>query len=119
MSDLKFSAVTEDYQMFFSMKGFLYTIYCKEFEDAINKYNPEVVIVNVCGAMLSNGLHLIMNKEDFKKAADFAQNAIIIASHMDTVSRLSVTRDDLRKLIESENIKNALIPYDGETIKIN
>ena len=63
-----------------------------------------------------NGEHIIMNKEDVYEVVKKSPNSKIIASHMDAVSHLSVTRKDLYKLIQEKDIKNLLIPEDGQTI---
>ena len=47
---------------------------------------------------------------------DAAPDAKVIASHLDTVSHLSVTRDDLKEFKTKNNIGNLLIPKDGEII---
>ncbi len=95
------------------------TIYCEEVEAAINEFNPQVIIVNACGATLLNGEKIIMTDKDIKKVITQIPTATIIASHMDTVSHLSVTRVDLKQFASSENINNLLIPEDGESIIID
>lgn len=95
------------------------TIWCKEVEDTLNKYLPDVIIINACAATVLNGERLIMNIDDIKELLNQAPKSTIIASHMDTVSHLTITRNDLRNFINKEKIKNILIPDDGETINLN
>ena len=59
---------------------------------------------------------IIMNIEDVKNVLDAAPDAKVIASHLDTVSHLSVTREDLKEFKTKNNIGNLLIPDDGETL---
>lgn len=92
------------------------TIWCKEVSNAINKYSPDIIIVNACAATVVNGEHIIMNIEDVKKVLDTAPDSTVIASHMDTVSHLSVTRNDLKDFKIKNNIDKLLIPNDGETL---
>ena len=92
------------------------TIWCEEVEDAINSYNPDVIIVNSCAATMLNGERIIMNDEDVKEVLKAAPNTKVIASHMDTVSHLSITRQDLKKFVDENNVDNLLIPDDGETL---
>lgn len=89
------------------------TIWCEEAKDAIDTYSPEVIIVNACGATLLNGEKIIMDVEDIKAISDYAPSAKIIASHMDTVSHLTVTREDVKKL----GLKNVLVPDDNEIME--
>lgn len=95
------------------------TIWCEEVENALHKYNPDVVVVNACGATVLSGERIIMNIEDVDKVIKNTNNTTtIIASHMDTVSHLTVTREDLKEYTKSNHITNLLIPADGETIEI-
>lgn len=88
------------------------SIWCEEVQKSIDAYKPQIIIINACGARIANGERLIMDQEDVKAVSAYAPNAQIIASHMDTVSHLTVTREDLRTL----HLPNLLIPADGETL---
>lgn len=92
------------------------TIWCQEVEDTLNKFKPEIIIINACGATVLNGERLIMDINDVNELLQKTQDSTIIASHMDTVSHLTVTRNDLKNFVKTNNIKNLLIPEDGESI---
>ncbi len=89
------------------------TIWCEEVVEAIDKFAPDVIVVNACGATLLNGERIIMNDEDVKTLTQYAPKAVIIASHMDTVSHLTVTRNDIRKM----KLNNVLVPEDNEIME--
>lgn len=89
------------------------TIWCEEVVGAIDKFAPDVIVVNACGATLLNGERIIMNDEDVKTLTEYAPKAVIIASHMDTVSHLTVTRNDIRKM----KLNNVLVPEDNEIME--
>ena len=89
------------------------TIWCEEVVEAIDKFAPDIIVVNACGATLLNGERIIMNDEDVKTLTEYAPKAVIIASHMDTVSHLTVTRNDIRKM----KLNNVLVPEDNEIIE--
>ena len=91
------------------------TIFCPELCRALDTYRPTVVVVNACGARVATGDRLIMAQEDVKQVAEYAPQAIIVASHMDTVSHLTVTREDLRQFAEAKLLSQVKIPADGET----
>lgn len=93
------------------------TIWCHEVDETLTKYKPEIIVLNTCAATVLNGERLIMNIEDLKKVLKKSPNSTIIASHMDTVSHLTVTRKDLQDFKAQNAISNLLIPADGETIK--
>ncbi len=88
------------------------TIWCPEVKAALDAYHPAVIVVNACAASVASGEKLIMGAEDVKTIAEYAKDSFIIASHMDTVSHLTVTRDDIRAL----NLRNVTVPEDGELI---
>ena len=92
------------------------TIWCSEVSEAIENFNPEIIVINACAATVLNGERLIMNIDDVKEVLQNAPNATVIGSHMDTVSHLSVTKNDLRELKNKNNFDNLLIPEDGEII---
>lgn len=64
------------------------TIWCEEVKAALEKYSPDVIVVNACAATVLNGERLIMNIDDVKEVLQHAPNSTVIASHMDTVSHL-------------------------------
>lgn len=92
------------------------TIWCPEVKETLESYNPEIIILNACGASVLNGERLIMNISDVQEVLKEAPTSTIIASHMDTVSHLTVTRKDLREFKSKANIKTLLIPNDGEVL---
>lgn len=89
------------------------TIWCEEVKSAIDTYAPEVIIINACGATLLNGEKIIMDAADIKAISAYAPNATIIASHMGTVSHLTVTREDVKGL----KLPNVLVPDDNEIMQ--
>ena len=92
------------------------TIWCDEVSEAIDKFEPEIIVVNACAATVINGERLIMNIDDVRQVIKKAPKSTIVASHMDTVSHLTVTRKDLEEFREKESVKNLLIPDDGEVL---
>lgn len=88
------------------------TIWCPEVSQSIEKYHPDIIIVNACGARLLNEERLIMDTNDVKALAAFAPKTTIIASHMGAVSHLTVTRQDIQAL----HLPNVLIPQDNEIL---
>ncbi len=92
------------------------TIWCQEVVNALHEHKPEIAVVNACGATVLNGERLIMKEPDIAEFIKAAPQTTIIASHMDTVSHLSITRADLKEYLLENNITNVLIPEDGETL---
>ena len=92
------------------------TIWCEEVVQALDKYKPDIVVVNACAATVLNGDRIIMNIDDVAEVMKKMPNAIVIASHMDTVSHQTISRKDLQEYIEKNRVKNLLVPLDGETM---
>ena len=88
------------------------TIWCSEVKEAIDKFQPEIIVINACGAAVVNGERIIMNIDDVKEIASYSKNSKIVASHMGTVSHLTVTRDDIKNL----KLENVLVPDDNQIL---
>lgn len=54
-----------------------------------------------------------MDINDIKSISGYAKSSTIIASHMDTVSHLTVTREDVKNL----KLSNVVVPCDNEILK--
>lgn len=94
------------------------TVWYDEIKTILDKYNPEIVTVNAGNAQFVDGRYLIMSKDDFFEATKVAPNAQFVATHMEGVNHLMVSRKDLREYSEEKGFSNRLsIPADGETIE--
>lgn len=94
------------------------TVWYDELKNVFAKYNPEVVTVNAGNAQFIDGRYLIMSKDDFLEATKEAPNAQFVATHMEGVNHLMVSRKELRKYSEEKGFSNRLsIPDDGETVE--
>lgn len=92
------------------------TIMCDEVKEVIDKFSPSVIVINACGATkIIDGkrVKIIMDLEDVKTISSYAKNATIIASHMDAVSHLTVTREDIINL----KLENVLVPSNNERLR--
>lgn len=84
----------------------------------LEKYRPEVIILNACGAALQYFGRLIMDAHDVLEVHKEAPYAKTIISHMDNVAHATVDRAGMRKfVVEHKMEKSALIPEDGETLE--
>lgn len=101
------------------------TLLIDEVKGAIQKYQPDVIIVHSGGAWLpiddkGNKATLLMGAEETIEIARLAPAAKIIAIHMEALDHCPVTRDELRALATAGGIdeKRLIIPNNGETIKL-
>lgn len=93
------------------------TIYCAEIEQTIRQYQPEVIILNCCEATTPIG-RLIMNLSDVEKVCQEAPQAIVIASHLDSVNHALLTRKDIKEFANEKDLSEVRVPEDGECISL-
>lgn len=66
----------------------------------------------LCSESLDNLIEYV-DAADVKTVAIYAPSAVVVASHMDTVSHLTVTRQDIKNL----HLANVVVPDDNEILK--
>ncbi|KAH0789932.1 MBL fold metallo-hydrolase [Histomonas meleagridis] len=86
-------------------------------KDTIEHFHPDVIVVNACAATTPLG-RLIMDAEEVKETRNLAPYATIIVSHMDAVPHAMITSDEMRKFIQEQDLKNVLVPANGEIITL-
>ena len=95
------------------------TIWRKEVDQTIEKYHPEVIVLNA-GKAKVNGFEgaIIMGEEDVLRASKAAKDAKIVAVHMDAVNHMSLTRKELRTYVKDHGIESRVeIPEDGASLE--
>jgi L-ascorbate metabolism protein UlaG (beta-lactamase superfamily) len=90
------------------------TVWCEDVEKTLETCEPKYIVAFAGSAKVKN-THITLDANDVKNIMAKSPNAKIIANHMDSWNHCVLHRDDLKALIESENL---LIPADGETIEI-
>ena len=94
------------------------TVWYDELKDVFAQYAPEVVTVNAGNAQFVDGRYLIMSKDDFFEAVKVAPNAKFVATHMEGVNHLMVSRKELREYADEKGFGDRLvIPADGESVE--
>lgn len=94
------------------------TIWREEVDQTIEAYQPDVIVLNAGKAKMT-GFEgaIIMGEEDVLRASRAADNAIIVAVHMDAVNHMSLTREQLQAYVEQQGIESRVaIPEDGATL---
>lgn len=96
------------------------TIWRKEVDDTIQKFNPDIIVLNAGMAKMTqfDGA-IIMGKEDVLKASKVDEHATIVATHMDAINHMSQTREELRAYVKEHGIeKRVEIPEDGAKLEL-
>ncbi len=94
------------------------TIWNEEVEFALNRYKPEIIVMNTGYAQVEgNPDGIIMGKADVAKARQVAPQADIITVHMDTVNHAAVTSDEMRKFVKENKLSKVAVPKESEVLK--
>lgn len=94
------------------------TIWNEEVDFALNRYKPEVIVMNTGYAQLQGfSDSIIMGKADVAKARQAAPKADIITVHMDAVNHAAVTSDEMRKFVKENKLSKVAVPREGEVLK--
>jgi L-ascorbate metabolism protein UlaG (beta-lactamase superfamily) len=92
------------------------TVWYSAIKKTINKYKPEIIIVNGGDNQFYEGSSLIMNGYDIYQVAKEAPYAQIISVHMEAVNHWNLSRDRLKRIVAELNIgSQVLVPNDGES----
>jgi L-ascorbate metabolism protein UlaG (beta-lactamase superfamily) len=89
------------------------TIWCPEVSDSIQRFHPDVVVVNAGSARFLEGDPITMTPSDVIHVCHAARKAKIIAVHMDAINHCLVTRNQLAEKAEAADV-SVLLPEDGE-----
>lgn len=82
----------------------------------LEKYQPDVVILNCGDAQVTGIGSIIMNKEDVYQVCLAAPKATIIATHMEAVNHCLLSRKELREFASEKGMaQRVLVPEDGQT----
>jgi L-ascorbate metabolism protein UlaG (beta-lactamase superfamily) len=95
------------------------TIWCRDVEDSLQRFKPDITILNTGGAQFLTGDPITMTYDDVIHVHESLPKTKIIAVHMNTVNHCLIKREDLQKAVTSNGIAKAVsIPIDGESIHI-
>ncbi len=90
------------------------TVWFEGVKEALERFRPELIILNTARAEAPQGHPIIMGTDDLLEVCKNAPQSWIIASHMGAVTHATLTRQDIRAFLEKNQIKNVWIPEDGE-----
>ena len=91
------------------------TVWYEGVEENLEKYDPDVVVLNSGDAQILGYSPIIMDKKDVYEVFKAAPKATIIASHMESVNHAMLSRKELREFLSEKNMtQRVLVPEDGE-----
>jgi len=94
------------------------TIWYDEVKDIIKDVQPDVIVTHSSGAVLGDSAPIVMDAKQTVAVCKEAENAIVVATHMDALDHGTITRASLRTYAHEKGIPEdrLLIPRDGETL---
>lgn len=96
------------------------TIWTGEVSQAINQYDPDVIILNAGYAQVT-GFEgsIIMGKDDVLRATQESKTAKVVSVHMEAVNHCLLSRTDLKQFVKQHKIKHRVrIPKDGQSLRL-
>lgn len=93
------------------------TVWYEAVAETLERYAPDVVVLN-CGNAEVVGLgSIIMGKEDVRQVCQAVPGATVVASHMEAMNHATLSRKELRDFLgENGMMGRVLVPEDGESI---
>jgi L-ascorbate metabolism protein UlaG (beta-lactamase superfamily) len=93
------------------------TIWCSAVQDALDLYEPDVIVLNAGGARFLEGNPITMSASDVITVCRRAPKAKIVAVHMEAINHCLLTREGLAFEIEAAKMTARVrIPDDGEAM---
>lgn len=96
------------------------TIWTKNFEIAIETYNPDYIVMNAVYPLYEgiNGSST-MGEEDIKKCCEMYKHPKIVVTHLDALAHCFATSTTIKKLVDENNLQDrVIIPKDGEIVSL-
>ena len=94
------------------------TVWFQGVENNLERYRPQVIVLNACAAELENFGRLIMDAQDVGKVAKYMPESQIILSHMDNVAHASLSRTSLEDQLKEMGVfRKMVIPEDGQAVE--
>lgn len=95
------------------------TIWNATVDGTLARFKPDVVILNTGDARMKGYAgSIIMGKDDVLHAWKAMPKAIIVATHMDAINHMTLSRKELRDHVKEHKIGDRVrIPADGEVLK--
>lgn len=95
------------------------TVWRNDVDQALATFKPDVIVMNTGDARVVGYTgSIIMGKDDVLHAYQAMPNAIIVATHMDAINHMTLSRKELKDHVQQHGIQDRVrIPEDGEILK--
>lgn len=93
------------------------TIWVPPYAQSLEKFAPDVVVLNMGLATVDGIGAIIMGKQDALRTLEVLPSATVVASHLEAVNHCLLSRDELRAFAAENGIQDRVrVPEDGETL---
>ncbi|CAI0698732.1 MBL fold metallo-hydrolase [Serratia ficaria] len=93
------------------------TVWVKPYARSLQRFQPDIVVLNTGYAINDTYGPIIMGKEDTRRTLQMLPAAIVVASHMESINHCLLTRAELRAYSLEQGIEDrVIIPEDGESM---
>jgi L-ascorbate metabolism protein UlaG (beta-lactamase superfamily) len=95
------------------------TVWRSDVDQTLAKFKPDVIVLNAGDArMVGYTGSIIMGKDDVLHAYQAMPTATIVATHMDAINHMTLSRKELKEHIKQHGIEDRVrVPADGEILK--
>ncbi len=95
------------------------TVWRNEVDQALTEFEPDVIVLNTGDARIVGFKGaIIMGKDDVLRAHQSRPEARIVATHMDAINHMTLSRIELTEHVKQHGIQDhVLIPADGEIMQ--
>ena len=93
------------------------TIWYENVENILQKFLPDVIVLNAADAQFIGSGSIIMGIDDLLQVCQSSPEAKIIVSHLDAVPHAMVGRKEIKDCVAKNCLENqVLVPDDGQTV---
>ena len=94
------------------------TIWNHSVDDALEQFQPAVVVMNTGFAKLEKPNEaIIMGKEDVAKMRQAMPKSAIVTVHMDAVNHTTVSSKEMREFVKANHLTQVAVPKEGDVLK--
>lgn len=95
------------------------TVWRSDVDQTLATFKPDVIVLNAGEArMVGYTGSIIMGKDDVLHAYQAMPNATIVATHMDAINHMTLSRKELKEHVKQHGIEDRVrVPADGEILK--
>ena len=93
------------------------TVWVKPYLKALQRFEPDVVVLNIGDAHIDEFGPIIMGAQDTLRTLQVLPSATLVASHMEAINHCLLSRQALHEFTQQQGIADRVaIPEDGESL---